>query len=122
MMRLLKRSPSGDIQLISAKDDAGLPTYAILSHTWTDGEEVTYNKLVTGTGKDKTGYAKICFYVDRAAEDKIEYSWVDTYYIDKSSQQETQTAINSMFHYYQRAKKCYAYLSDVVVLKEISNA
>ena len=122
MMRLLKRSPRGDIQLVSITDDDNPPPYAILSHTWTDGQEVTYNELVTGTGKDKTGYAKIRFCVERAAKDKIQYCWVDTCCIDKSSQHETQTAINSMFRYYQRATKCYAYLLDVEVSKEVSDA
>jgi hypothetical protein len=77
---------------------------------------------VGGTGKDKTGYAKILFCVDKAAEDGIEYCWVDTCCIDKSSQQELQTAINSMFRWYHSAAKCYAYLSDVQVPKEVSDA
>jgi hypothetical protein len=102
-MRLLKRSPSRDIQLILINDDSSLP-YAILSHTWADGQEVTYNKLVAGTGKDKPGYAKIRFCVDRAAQDGIAHCWVDTCCVDKSSTQELQTAINSMFRWYQGAQ------------------
>jgi hypothetical protein len=70
MMRLLKRSQNGDLELISFNDN-DLPLYAILSHTWTEGQEVTYNELVSGAGKDKTGYAKICFCVDRAAKDGL---------------------------------------------------
>jgi hypothetical protein len=122
MMRLLKRSPSGDIQLVSVKDDDNLPPYAILSHTWTNSEEVTYNEMTTGNGKSKIGYDKIRFCMDRAVVDKIEHCWVDTCCIDKSSQQELQTAINSMFRYYQRASKCYVYLSDVEVSKRVSDA
>lgn len=76
MMRLLKRSPKGDIQLITVNDDDP-PPYAILSHTWTDGQEVTYNELVAGASKDKTGYDKIRFCLDRAAQDGIEHAWVD---------------------------------------------
>jgi hypothetical protein len=121
MMRLLKRSPGGDIQLITVKD-GDPPPYAILSHTWTEGQEVTYNELVAGEGENKTGYAKIRFCVDKAAEDGIEHAWVDTCCIDKSAQQELQTAINSMFRWYRGAAKCYAYLSDVQVPKEVSDA
>jgi hypothetical protein len=73
MMRLLKRSPNGDVELISVNDD-NPPPYAILSHTWTEGEEVTYKELVSGTGKEKTGYAKIRFCVERAAQDGLQYS------------------------------------------------
>ena len=105
MMRLLKRLPNGDFELISFNDDDP-PPYAILSHTWTEGQEVTYNELVSGTGKDKIGYAKIRFCVDRAAEDGLQYSWVDTCCINKSTPQELQAAINSMFRWYQGASKC----------------
>ncbi|OCK72981.1 HET-domain-containing protein, partial [Lepidopterella palustris CBS 459.81] len=113
-MRLLKRSPNGgfELNLFNAGDP---PPYAILSHTWTEGQEVTYNELVAGTRKDKNkaGYGKIRFCVDKAAQDGLEYSWVDTCCIDKSTSDELSTAINSMFRWYQRASKCYVYLSDV---------
>jgi hypothetical protein len=59
-MRLLKRLPGGDFELISLNDD-NPPPYAILSHTWSEDQEVMYNELVAGTGKDKTGYAKLRF-------------------------------------------------------------
>lgn len=117
-MRLLKRSPSGDFELISFNNDDP-PPYAILSHTWTEGQEVTYNELVAGTGKDKTGYDKIRFCGKRAAADGLEYFWVDTCCIDKSNSIELSTAINSMFRWYQRASKCYVYLSDVQVPDEV---
>jgi len=114
MMRLLKRLPNGDFELTSFGDD-NPPPYAILSHTWTDGQEVTYGELVARRGKDKTGYAKIRFCGERAAQDGLEYFWVDTCCINKSTSDELSTAINSMFRYYQRASKCYVYLSDVQV-------
>jgi hypothetical protein len=121
MMRLLKRSPKGDLELISFNDN-DLPPYAILSHTWTEGQEVTYNELISGKGKEKSGYVKIRFCVDRAAEDGLQYSWVDTCSIDKSTSNELSTAINSMFRWYQGASKCYVYLSDVQVPAEVTNA
>ncbi|KAF2178068.1 HET-domain-containing protein [Zopfia rhizophila CBS 207.26] len=120
MMRLLKRLPGGDFELISFDDDP--PPYAILSHTWTEGQEVTYHELVAGTSKDKTGYAKICFCGGRAAADGLQYFWVDTCCINKSTSDELSTAINSMFRWYQRASKCYVYLSDVSMSEEITNA
>lgn len=120
-MRLLKCFPNGDLKLVSFDDD-NPPPYAILSHTWTEGQEVMYNELVSGTGKDKTGYAKIRFCVDRAAEDGLQYSWVDTCCIDKSTSDELSSAINSMFRWYQRASKCYVYLSDVEVPDEVIDA
>jgi hypothetical protein len=121
MMRLLKRSPNGDLKLISVDGD-NPPPYAILSHTWTEDHEVTYNELLSGAGKEKTGYGKIGFCADRAAKDGLQYSWVDTCCIDKSTVQELQTAVNSMFRWYQGASKCYVYLSDVQVPAEVVNA
>jgi hypothetical protein len=122
MIRLLKRSANDDLELISFSDDDA-PPYAILSHTWATGqEEVTYNELVSGAGKHKTGYAKIRFCVDRAAEDGLQYSWVDTCSINKSTSDELSTAINSMFRWYQRAAKCYVCLSDVRVPAEVADA
>jgi hypothetical protein len=120
-MRLLKRSPGGEFQLVSFDDDEP-PPYAILSHTWTEGQEVTYNELVTGTGKDKTGYTKLRFCSERTAADGLQYFWVDTCCIDKSTSDELSTAINSMFRWYQRASRCYVYLSDVVMPEEIADA
>ncbi|KZZ95532.1 Tetratricopeptide-like helical [Moelleriella libera RCEF 2490] len=120
-MRLLQRAPNGDIQLTSFDDD-NAPPYAILSHTWNEGQEVTYHELQAGAGKQKSGYEKIRFCLDRAAEDGIAYCWVDTCCIDKSTSDELSTAINSMFRWYQRAAKCYVYLTDITVPAEVSDA
>jgi hypothetical protein len=121
-MRLLKRSPDGGLELVRFSDDNNPPPYAILSHTWTEGHEVSYHELVAGTGKDKAGYKKVNFCVDRAHQDGLQYSWVDTCCIDKSTSIEVTTAINSMFRWYQRANKCYVYLSDVEIPSEVTDA
>lgn len=120
-MRLLKRLPSGDFDLVSV-DGEKPPPYAILSHLWTEGQEVTYQELLAGTGKQKTGYAKINFCAERAAANKLEYFWVDTCCIDKTNHNEQQAEINSMFRWYKQASKCYAYLSDVSVSDEVVDA
>jgi len=120
-MRLLRRKSNDSFELITFRTD-NLPPYAILSHTWIDGEEVLYNELVAGICKSKAGYDKIRFCGERAAIDNLRYFWVDTCCINKSINQELQTAINSMFHWYQRASKCYVYLSDVQVPEEVIDA
>ncbi|KAF2629193.1 HET-domain-containing protein [Macroventuria anomochaeta] len=107
-MRLLKRLPGGSFELVSHSND-NPPPYATLSHTWTEGQEVTYNELLQFCG-------------DRAAADGFEYFWVDTCCIDKSNSDELSMAINSMFRWYQRASACYVHLSDVFVPDEISDA
>ncbi|CAN9235994.1 unnamed protein product [Alternaria alternata] len=120
-MRLLKRLSSGDFKLVSF-DNRELPPYATLSHTWMDGQEVTYDELVAGASKHKAGYDKIRFCSERAAADGLEYFWVDTCCINRSTSDELGTAINSMFQWYRRSSKCYVYLSDVSVSEEISDA
>jgi hypothetical protein len=115
MIRLLSRkSDSNDFELVTFRADDP-PSYAILSHTWNEGEEVTYDELVAGTRKDKAGYAKIRFCGERAAHDGLQYFWVDTCCINKSNPAELQEAITFMFYWYRRAVKCYVYLSDVFV-------
>ncbi|KAI1736495.1 hypothetical protein F4680DRAFT_461013 [Xylaria scruposa] len=70
-------------------DEQVCPRYAILSHTWRDGEAVT-------------------------SEDLLRYhEAIDTCCIDKRSSTELSEAINSMFKWYQNAAQCYAFLQDV---------
>jgi hypothetical protein len=71
-MRLLKCLPDGGFGLTSFDDDS-TPPYAILSHTWIEGQEVTYHELLGGTGTTKTRYTKIHFWGERAAADGLEY-------------------------------------------------
>jgi hypothetical protein len=121
-MRLLKCRPGdGGFELITL-DDNSAPPYAILSHTWTADQEVTYNELLDGRGTDKSGYAKLRFCGERAAANSLEYFWVDTCCIDKTTSDELSTAINSMFRWYQRAARCYVYLTDVSMPEEVTNA
>jgi hypothetical protein len=89
-----------------------IPPYAVLSHTWGDGE-VTFEDLVNGTEKSKTGYRKILFCGEQAARDHLKYFWVDTCCIDKWNLEELSNAINSMFRWYRNADECYVLLSDV---------
>jgi hypothetical protein len=120
-MRLLKCLPGdGDFELTTF-DNNTAPPYAILSHTWTADQEVTYKEFLDGTGTNKLGYAKLRFCGERAAADDLEYFWVDTCCINKATSDELSTAINSMFYWYQRAAKCYVYLTDVSVPEEVTD-
>jgi hypothetical protein len=113
-MRLLERKNNGEFSLTKDLID-NVPPYAILSHTWgADVEEVTFKDLMDHTGKNKAGYAKIRFCGEQAASDDLQYFWVDTCCIDKSSSAELTEAINSMFRWYREAAKCYVYLSDAL--------
>ncbi|KAM7210410.1 kinesin light chain [Rhypophila decipiens] len=111
-MRLLSSDASE--KLIFTQFKATPPPYAILSHTWEqNNEEVLYEEAINGLGKEKRGYRKIEFCASQAKQDNIQYFWVDTCCIDKWNDVERSKAINSMFHWYRNATKCYVVLSDV---------
>jgi Heterokaryon incompatibility protein (HET) len=114
-MRLLEACTTSGFSLTKDLVDDDIPRqYAILSHTWgKDGDEVTFDDLRKGTGKDKAGYRKLLFCAEQAVRDRLQYFWVDTCCIDKSNSVELQEAINSMFRWYRDAAKCYVSLADV---------
>ena len=112
-MRLLRLKDDGEFSLAEYVGN-NIPQYAILSHTWgADHEEVTFKDLTEGICKSKEGYRKLTFCGKQAAKDGLQFFWVDTCCIDKSSSAELTEAINSMFRWYQDAARCYVYLSDV---------
>ena len=116
-MRLLKTNQlSGGLDFASFEGDY-LPSYAILSHTWSENpdDEVLYADIVSGAGHEKPGWAKIRATCRQARLDGYDYCWVDSCCIDKSSSADLSEAINSMWTYYSGAAKCYAYLGDVSV-------
>jgi Heterokaryon incompatibility protein (HET) len=114
-MRLLKLNDTGEFGLTKYFVSDDIPRYAILSHTWgADTEEVSFKDMMDGTAKSKVpGYNKIRFCGEQARRDGLQYFWIDTCCIDKSSSTELQEAINSMFRWYRDAAKCYVYLADV---------
>lgn len=113
-MRLLECNSEGSFNLTNDLiGDHVIPPYAILSHTWQEGEEVTFDDLMGNSGKGKAGYKKLQFCAQQAQRDGLRYLWVDTCNINKANHVELQDAINSMFRWYQNAAKCYVYLSDV---------
>ena len=111
-MRLLDTST---ITLTSFDGDDDIPPYAILSHTWGQGE-VSFHDMLTKAASEldsKAGYSKIRSCCTLAAQEGYGYVWIDTCCIDKTSSAELSEAINSMFRWYQEAQVCYAYLADV---------
>jgi hypothetical protein len=90
------------------------PLYAILSHTWGEGE-VTYQDVQRGNPSPrKAGYAKVKETRAIAAAYGFDYVWIDTCCIDKASSSELSEAINSMYDWYRKSTICFAYLADVL--------
>ncbi|KAH8778280.1 hypothetical protein F5882DRAFT_380262 [Hyaloscypha sp. PMI_1271] len=107
-----------------------VPSYAILSHTWSDGEVLLKDlqdsviqdaswlalseQPTRSLGGDKlNGLKKILGSTKLALRNQYQYLWVDTCCIDKTSSAELSEAINSMYRWYAGADVCYVYLSDV---------
>lgn len=108
-----------DSKLVLTKHDTDdVPPYAILSHTWgADTDELTLQDVKSETGQDKAGFAKVRFCGEQAAKDGLQYFWVDSCCIDKTSSSELSEAIVSMYAWYERSSKCYVYLQDVSTRK-----
>ncbi|USP76252.1 kinesin light chain 3 [Curvularia clavata] len=93
-----------------------VPPYAILSHRW-QKSEILFEDIASGEYKEKKdGYHKLLFCAKQAAQDQLQYFWIDTCCIDRWNSRERSRAINSMFRWYSNATKCYVFLSDVSVL------
>ncbi|KAL4893779.1 heterokaryon incompatibility protein-domain-containing protein [Aspergillus ambiguus] len=115
-MRLIQTFSIQQIEFLP--DD--IPRYAILSHTWAEGE-VLLSDIEKGTAQDKAGWEKVSRACKQASSNGYEYIWIDTCCIDKSSSAELSEAINSMYVWYQNAAICYTYLSDVLNCDQLDN-
>lgn len=95
-----------------------IPPYTILSHTrGSNTEEASYKSwrgrwsaLWRANGP---GYHKLLWTCKQAIANRLDYIWIDTICIDKSSSQKLSEAINSMYAWYRDANICYVYLADV---------
>ncbi|CAM5999841.1 unnamed protein product, partial [Sphagnum balticum] len=118
-MRLLRMNSDRTFSFIQFPEH-DVPSYAVLSHTWRDELEVTFQDVIGSTTTTKTtenglNLDKLYFCAEQAKKDRLQYFWVDTCCIDKTSSAELSEAINSMFCWYQRSSKCYALLTDVLI-------
>jgi len=92
-----------------------VPPYAILSHTWDQTEpEVSYQDMQRPDHARMKGYSKIDNTCRQAELDGIDWVWIDTCCIERSSSAELSEAINTMFRWYRESTICYAYLEDIL--------
>lgn len=105
--------------MLKTFDSVPIPEYAILSHTWSHGNEISYQEMIAirlqsdHPAKQKSGYAKILKACEVSKNAGHQYIWIDTCCIDQSSSSDQSEAINSMFRWYQNAKVCFAHLEDL---------
>jgi tetratricopeptide (TPR) repeat protein len=113
-MRLLHFDALGKL-ILSDFRGKPIPPYAILSHRWSNSE-ILIEDISNGNYKEREdGSKKLQFCVEQAAQDGLQYSWIDTCCIDRWDNNERSKAINSMFQWYKNATRCYVFLSDVSV-------
>jgi tetratricopeptide (TPR) repeat protein len=113
-MRLLHFDALGRLVLTDFRGKT-IPPYAILSHRWSDSEILIEDISNRTYKKKEEGYRKLQFCAERAAQDELQYFWIDTCCIDRWNNNERSKAINSMFQWYKDAARCYVFLSDVSV-------
>ncbi|KAF7875357.1 hypothetical protein EAF04_002529 [Stromatinia cepivora] len=93
-----------------------IPSYGILSHMWGhQKDEISFQdwQFRKEEAFKKPGFFKINAICEEALLNDLDYAWIDTMCIDKTSSSELSEAINSMFAWYRNAVVCYVYLSDV---------
>ena len=108
------------LQLEFFLSESATPPFAILSHTW-GADELTLQDLALPheTLASRRGWQKITSFRDAVLThahllaEPVEYIWVDTVCIDKTSSAELTEAINSMFRWYRNSVSCFAVLEDV---------
>ena len=104
--------------------DNRTPPYAILSHRWGE-HEISYQDFLNTpktsfdsssahlSTDQNSGASKIAHACAQAKGAGLEWIWIDTCCIDKTSSAELGKSINSMFRWYQDAQVCFAHLADV---------
>lgn len=86
------------------------------------GEEVSFQDFNDPFRRTKKGYQKIDMTCRMASAAGLEYAWIDTCCIDKSSSAELTEAINSMYQWYGRAQVCYVFLADLPASAPLDSA
>lgn len=119
-MRLLRMNEDGSLSLTDFPKH-NVPSYAILSHTWRGGHEALFQTVINSTADGHPSFDKLYFCGKQAKLDRLQYFWVDTCCIDKTSSAELTEAVNSMFEWYRRSSKCYVLLTDVSIHPEAGN-
>ncbi|KAK7441752.1 37S ribosomal protein S22 [Stygiomarasmius scandens] len=103
------------LKLVEFSKYRRIPPYAILSHRWIHGEEITFQefKKLGAETKSKPGFDKIRNACQQALKDGLRYIWIDTCCINEGDHDDVVRNIRSMYAYYQNSQVCYTYLVDV---------
>jgi hypothetical protein len=93
------------------------PHYAILSHTWSkeSKDEISYQDIgnLDQARQKVQAFSKIEWCAHYAISNSLQWIWVDTCCIDKTSSAELSEAITSMYRWYKEADACFVHLEGV---------
>ncbi|KAG2042309.1 heterokaryon incompatibility protein-domain-containing protein [Suillus americanus] len=92
--------------------------YAILSHRWLNQGELTYEEIKAGTAAGP-GYEKLKKFCAKAEDYNMEFAWLDTCCINKSSSTELDESICSMFKWYGNSAICIVHLAQSETIEDI---
>jgi hypothetical protein len=87
-MRLINTSSLELKEFIEAPTRPSFPRYAILSHTWGEGEVTFQDMQDLEVARKKAGFGKIEHCCIMALGEGLSWAWADTCCIDKTSSAE----------------------------------
>ncbi|THU93350.1 HET-domain-containing protein [Dendrothele bispora CBS 962.96] len=101
-------------RIVEFSRESPIPSYAILSHRWEEGQEVSLQDMLdlSPAIEQRSGFQKIVNACAQALRDGHSYIWVDTCCINKQDPRGEEQDINSMYAYYWNSVVCYVYLND----------
>ena len=99
----------------------GVVKYAILSHTWREFGEFTYQQMTSPQSvRDGSGWNKLTQFVRLAKLTfGCQFAWADTACIDHQTPGDRQAAASSEFDWFRNAYVCIVYLENTRTLSEL---
>lgn len=94
--------------------------YAILSDVWGNPEPAYGDIPDPAFPEGRPGHRNVAKFCEIAREHDMEYAWVDSCCIDRSSDAELNRSIRSMYRWYANSSICIAHLADTTFLEDLS--
>ncbi|KAI9459270.1 hypothetical protein HD554DRAFT_2137357 [Boletus coccyginus] len=94
--------------------------YAVLSDEWGNPEPAYGDIPRPAVTEDRPGHYNVAKFCDIVRGYDMEYAWVDSCCIDKSSDAELNRSICLMYRWYANSSICVAHLADSIVIEDLS--
>ncbi|KAI9164158.1 Vegetative incompatibility protein [Paramyrothecium foliicola] len=107
--------------VIEFRCDSTIPPYVVVSHAWQNDEIFFGDLMDRDAASKKAGFEKLQNACQIVRGLGMQWLWVDSICIDRSSSAELSEALNSMFQLYAKANVCLVYLHDLAPSSDMSN-